>query len=279
MSIVEAILLGITQGATEFAPVSSSGHLVVVPWLFGWSSAADPELAKAFDVALHVGSFLGALVYFRADLTRYGRALGRSIGSRAITSLDERLAWALVVGTIPAAVVGATLEGTIEQRLGAPWLIAVMLAVGGVVLWAIDRWARRDRPLNSIRPSTGLYLGIAQALALQPGVSRSGITISAARAIGLGRDAAARFSFLLAMPVVLGAGIYKGLELARTGLQGYAWAFFWGFVASAVSGFLVISFALRYLRTHSFAFFMWYRLVLAGVILFVFAAGTPEGAT
>jgi undecaprenyl-diphosphatase len=273
VSILQAIVLGLTQGATEYAPVSSSGHLILVPWLFDWSIVQNGALNKTFDVALHTGTLLGALIYFRNDVMRYLRAWLASIGARAIRDTDERIAWALVIGTIPGAIAGALFESAIEDSLGQPWLIAAMLAVFGVVLWAVDRQARSDRGLVTIGPRTGLFLGIAQAVALQPGVSRSGITITAARAIGLDRESAARFSFLLSLPIIAGAGAFKSLDLVQNGFQGYAPEFLWGFVSSAVSGFVVIWILLRYLRRHSFAVFMWYRLAAAALCIVLIATG------
>jgi undecaprenyl-diphosphatase len=273
LTVLQAIVLGLTQGATEFAPVSSSGHLILVPWLFDWSIVNDVALNKTFDVALHMGTLLGAIVYFRSDIWRYLVAWIRSIGARAITTTDERLAWALVLGTIPGAVVGAVFEGPIQEHLGAPWLIAVMLAIFGVVLWWVDARSRSDRGIDSIRVRTGLGLGVAQAMALSPGVSRSGITMTAARWIGLDRESAARFSFLLAIPITAGAGLFKGVDLLQTGFQGYATEFFWGFVSSAVSGFLVIWALLGYLRRHSFKAFMYYRLGVAALVLGLIATG------
>jgi undecaprenyl-diphosphatase len=164
----------------------------------------------------------------------------------------------------------------IQDRLGQPWLIAVMFVVFGVVLWWVDRVAPRVRDFGTIGPRTGLYLGVAQAVALQPGVSRSGVTMTAARLIGLDREPAARFSFLLSLPVIAGAGIYKGVELAQTGFQGYGAEFFWGFVSSAVSGFFVIWFLLRYLRRHGYAIFLWYRLAVAALVFGLIAAGVRE---
>jgi undecaprenyl-diphosphatase len=272
-------VLGITQGITEFAPISSSGHLILVPWLFGWSILNRPELNKTFDVALHLGTLLGALVYFRNDVVRYLVAWIRSIRSRSIRGTDERLAWALVIGTIPGALVGATLEEFITEHLGQPWLIAVMLAVFGVILYAVDRVAARRRSVEDVTVRDGLILGVAQALALQPGVSRSGVTITAARAVGLDRPSAARFSFLLSLPIIAGAGVYKGIDLVRTGLPaGMAGPFVWGMIASAVSGFVVIWFLLAYLRRRDFRFFLWYRLAAAVVVLAVIAFGVrPAG--
>ncbi len=273
-------MLGITQGVTEFAPISSSGHLILVPWLFGWSILENPELNKTFDVALHIGTLIGALAYFWRDVLRYLRAWIRSIRSRSIRGTDERLAWALVVGTIPGAVAGAVFEGFITDQLGQPWLIAVMLAVFGVVLYVVDRIASQRRTIDDVTVRDGLVLGVAQALALQPGVSRSGVTITAARAIGIDRPSAARFSFLLSLPIIAGAGIFKGIDVARTGIPaGMEGAFLWGMIASAVSGFLVIWFVLAYLRRHDFALFMWYRIAVAAVVVGVIALGIrpPSG--
>ena len=277
MTILQAIILGIVQGITEFAPVSSSGHLILVPWALGWDIVNDPALNKTFDVALHLGTLLGAVLYFRSDLWTYIKAFVASCRARGIRSTDERLAWALVVGTIPGVIAGATLESVIEDKLGQPVLIAVMLAVMGVVLYVVDRSARSDRRLDSVGPRTGLFLGVAQALALQPGVSRSGVTITAGRLIGLDRPTAARFSFLLALPIIAGAGAYKGLDVMQTGLQGYGTEFLAGFIASAVSGFIVIWFLLRYLRRHDFLVFMIYRLAVAALVIGLVVAGTRSG--
>lgn len=259
---------------TEFAPISSSGHLILVPWLFDWPIVADPNLNKTFDVALHIGTLAGALVYFRHDVARYAAAWFRSIAARRIGSSDERLAWALVVGTIPAVIVGATLESFIQDTLGQPWLIAVMLVVFGVVLYVVDRVASSRRHLDDLGVRDGLVLGIAQALALQPGVSRSGVTMTAARVLTFDRETAARFSFLLSLPVIAGAAIYKGIDLAGTGIpDAMRGPFIAGIAASAVSGFLVIAFLLRYLRVHDFALFLWIRIGVAALVLIVIATG------
>lgn len=273
MTIFQAIVLGITQGATEFAPVSSSGHLILVPWLFDWSIVNDVALNKTFDVALHMGTLIGAIVYFRKDLWRYLRAWVVSVRHRAIDTQDQRLAWAIVVGTIPGAVIGAVFEDPIQKHLGAPWLIGVMFVVFGVVLWWVDARSPSDRSMDSIRVKTGFGLGVAQAVALQPGVSRSGITLTAARWIGIDRESAARFSFLLAIPIIAGAGLFKGLDLVQTGFQGYASEFFWGFVSSAISGYVVIWGLLGYLRRHTFKVFMYYRLAVAALVFVMIATG------
>ncbi|MFM8945007.1 MAG: undecaprenyl-diphosphatase UppP [Actinomycetota bacterium] len=279
MTVLQAIVLGITQGLTEFAPVSSSGHLILVPWLFGWKVLEDPALNKTFDVALHLGTLAGAVVYFRTDLARYLTAFVRSVGARRIDGTDTRIAWALVIGTVPGAIAGATLEGWIQERLGAPILVAAMLVVFGVVLVLVDRRAPVTRRVEDVSLRDGAILGVAQAIALQPGVSRSGITIAAARLLGLDREGAARVSFLLSLPIIAGAGLYKGLDVLRDGLPaGMAAPFAAGIVAAAVSGFLVIWFLLSYLRRHAFTAFLWYRVAVAVIVLAAIASGA-RGAT
>jgi undecaprenyl-diphosphatase len=268
-------VLGIVQGVTEFAPVSSSGHLILVPWLFNWTFfLANPDLNKTFDVALHLGTFAGALVYFWSDIVAYLKAWWRSVRRRSIHGTDERLAWLLILGTIPGVILGAAFENVIEDKLGQPWLIAVMLAVGGIVLYLVDRYAGTDRTLPDLAVKDSLVIGIAQALALQPGVSRSGITITAGRALGIARESAARFSFLLSLPIIAGAGLYKGAKLVGTGLPpGTAAPFVWGMAAAAISGFLTIWWMLGYLRRNDFTIFVIYRLAAAAFVLLLIATG------
>jgi undecaprenyl-diphosphatase len=276
VSILQAIILGLVQGATEFAPVSSSGHLILVPWIFGWALIGDADIQKSFDVALHMGTLLGALVYFRADVVRYAGAWFRSIAARRLSTPDERIAWALVLGTIPGAIAGALFEDVIQEKLGAPWLIAVMLVAFGLLLVVVDRRSRSDRAFGTIGPKAGLLLGTAQALALQPGVSRSGVTITAARAMGLDRESAARFSFLLSLPIIAGAGAFKAVDLAQTGLQGHAGEFVAGMVASAISGFVVIWGLLKYLKRHDFTVFLSYRVALAALVVILILANVRD---
>jgi undecaprenyl-diphosphatase len=256
--------------------VSSSGHLILVPWLFHWSILNHEVLNKTFDVALHIGTFVGAVAYFWRDISTYLVAWGRSIRRRSVRTVEERLAWLLVIGTIPGALTGALAEDIIEKKLGQPWLIAVMLAVFGVILYVVDRFAPQRRTIRDLRLNDSVVIGMAQAIALQPGVSRSGVTITAARGLGLQREAAARFSFLLSIPIIGGAGLYKGFKLI-TGAEhiphGFAAPFLWGTVASAISGFLVIWALLAYLRRRSFAPFVLYRLAAAALVLGVIAAG------
>jgi undecaprenyl-diphosphatase len=276
VSILQAIVLGLVQGATEFAPVSSSGHLILVPWIFGWMLIGDADVRKSFDVALHMGTLLGALIYFREDVVRYAVAWFRSIGARRLSTPDQRIAWALLLGTIPGVIVGALFENVIQEELGAPWLIAMMLVAFALLLVVVDRRSRSDRAFGTIGPKEGLLLGTAQALALQPGVSRSGVTITAARAMGFDRESAARFSFLLSLPIIAGAGGYKAVDLAQTGLQGHAGEFVAGMVASAISGFVVIWGLLKYLRRHDFTLFLWYRVAVAVLVTILILTDVRE---
>ena len=245
-----------------------------MPWLFGWPILDNPDLNKTFDVALHIGTLIGALAYFRRDIWRYLLAWFASIRERRVATTDQRIAWALVLGTIPGVIVGALLEDVIQKDLGQPWIIAVMLAVFGVVLYLVDQRFGQDRGLDDVTPKRGWWLGVAQALALQPGVSRSGVTITAARMYGFERSTAARVSVLLALPIIFGAGVYKGIDLARTGIpDGFAVPFLAGMIAAAISGFVVIWWLLGYLRRRSLEVFMWYRLAVAALVFVVIATG------
>jgi undecaprenyl-diphosphatase len=273
--ILHAIVLGIVQGLSEFLPISSSGHLILVPELFDWTELTrHPDLNKTFDVALHVGTFVGAAWYFRHDLARYIAAAWRSLRERAIRSVDERMAWLLLVSAIPGAIVGATLEGVIEDYLGEPVLIGVMLIVFGVVLWLADRLPQRRRE-EDFQLRDALLMGTAQAVALQPGVSRSGITISMGRWLAFDREAAARLSFLMSLPIIAGAGLFEGAEVVADGgiPDDYVAPFLWGMVAAAVSSFLVIGWLLRFLQTRSFTPFVIYRFVVGAAVIIIFATG------
>src|SRR5919106_6810785 len=204
MSILEAILLGVVQGLTEFLPISSSGHLILVPWLQDYTFLQENEsFNKTFDVALHAGTLVAVIGYFRRELTAMALGVIRTLRTRSIEDTDQRLGWAVVVGTIPAVIVGGLGEDWIDENLVEPWMIAILLIVFGLVLAWADRLPQR-RSIETVSVRQGLYMGIAQVAALAPGVSRSGVTISAARYLGLNRDSAARFAFLLLVPAVAG---------------------------------------------------------------------------
>ena len=264
VSILHAVVLGIVQGLAEYLPVSSSGHLILVPWLLGWDDfAGDESLKKAFDVALHLGTLVGAVAYFSSDIRRLARAA--IIGPQR---QDGRLAWLIVLSALPAAVVGALLADTIEQNTDQVWLVAVMLIVGALALaWADGVLGRRTMDEVSIRDAA--VMGMGQALALQPGVSRSGVTMTLGRYLGLGRDAAVRFAFMMSLPITAGALVYKAVDLnAEGGIPAdMRAAFCWGIVSSAVTGYLAVWGILKLVRTRSFASFVLYRLVLGLAVL------------
>ena len=269
MPILHAIVLGIVQGLSEFLPISSSGHLIVVPWLFGWDDFAGNEsLEKTFDVALHIGTLVGALAYFRTDLVRYVRA-----GFSREPSADRRVACLLVVSTVPAALTGALLADFIEEKTGHIWLIALMLIVFGLVLLWADRLAGA-RPAEDFRLADALAMGAGQALALQPGVSRSGVTITVGRKLGFDRDGAARLSFLMSLPIIAGAVLFKGVDVAGEGgiPSGFEAPFVWGIVASGLTGWVAVWATLRLVRTHTFTPFVIYRVAAGLAILAVLAS-------
>ncbi|HEX4906944.1 MAG TPA: undecaprenyl-diphosphate phosphatase [Acidimicrobiales bacterium] len=263
MPIVHAIVLGIVQGLTEFLPVSSSGHLRLVPWLFGWNDFADaPHLEQTFDVALHIGTLVGAVAYFRRDLVRYAVA-----GFTDRSSPDGRLAWLLLASSIPAAITGALLEETFADLGEREWVIGVLLVVFGLVLLVADRLGG-TRVRTDYGPRDALLTGVAQALALTPGVSRSGVTITTARWLGFDRDAAARLSFLMSLPIIAGAIAYKSLDVVGDFPPGFTAPFVWGIVASGVTGWVAVWATLRVVRTRTFSPFVAYRVAVGlGVIL------------
>jgi undecaprenyl-diphosphatase len=277
LSVVQAAVLGLTQGLSEFLPISSSGHLIVVPWAFGWDEVyCAKEGNKFFDVALHLGTFAGAAFYLRRDLWALIRAWFSSVAARSVRSPQERLAWFLVLSAIPAAIAGALLEGVITENLGQPWQIAVFLAVFGVVLWWADRRGAQATGYEDLRRNQVAAMSVAQAAALMPGVSRSGVTISAARLTGVSRDAAARFSFLMSLPVILGATVFSALSLDG-GIGGQGAQFAVGIVTSGISGALAVFGVLSFLRRHTLGAFMWYRLTAAAAVVILVMTGVRPG--
>jgi undecaprenyl-diphosphatase len=273
----QALILGVTQGLTEFLPISSSGHLILVPWLFNWHYLeTHSDFNKTFDVSLHLGTLIAVLAYFRLDAIALAGAWFRSIGKRAIETGEERLAWFVVVATIPAAIAGALGESFVEEKLGQPWQIAILLAVFAIVLWYADK-TPVTRKMEEFDLRTAIGVGCAQALALAPGVSRSGITISAGRYLGLSRDDAARFSFFLYAPVVAGAVVFKGVKDLHGGFPpGTTGPFIVGTMTSMVVGLVAIWALLSYLRRNNYNVFVIYRLAIAAAVLILIATGAKS---
>jgi undecaprenyl-diphosphatase len=265
--IVQAVVMGIVQGLTEFLPISSSGHLIIFPTLMGWT---DPFLdSLAFAVMLHLGTLIALVVAFWADWVRLARALVALIRERSYgTDPDRRVVVLLALTVIPGAVLGALLNDFFEREVRAVGLVAVMLVVGAVILWLADQWGAGRRQMEELSAPAAFGIGLAQAAALIPGISRSGISISAGLFAGLTRESAVRFSFLMSGPIIAGAVLFEARKLVGgdSGLAGNVGPLVAGVVAAFVSGILAIRFLLRYVRRHSFTVFVAYRLVLAAVV-------------
>jgi undecaprenyl-diphosphatase len=299
MPLLHAIILGLVQGFSEFLPISSSGHLNLVPWLLGWNDfAGKPELETTFDVALHLGTFIGAASYFRHDLVNLGRSgiialRPRRVPADAAVSVETsvspapvdvpdrpapadevRLAWLLLASAIPAALTGAVLEDKVQGIGDKPVVIGMFLIVFGLVLLWADRLGGR-RTADTFTFNDAATMGVAQALALMPGVSRSGVTITAARARGFDRDAAARLSFLMSLVIIAGAILYKGLDVVRDPslLDGFEAAFAVGIVTSAVSGWVAVWGTMKLIRTRTFTPFVVYRVVLGVAVILIAVTG------
>lgn len=277
--VLQAALIGVLQGLTEFIPVSSSAHLELAPWIAGWPEGGLIS-SLSFDVFLHLGTLVALLGYFARDWLRLLGAAVASIRERRIgTDPDRRLAWLLILATIPAALIGFVGEEWINKVLhadndGVRLAIAGFVVVGAVGLWLADRLGSRRREIDGLDPPSAIAIGLSQALALLPGISRSGATISTGLALGLTREAAARFSFLLATPITLGAGLYGSRHLLEVSHTSVEWlAIGAGFVTAAVSGLLAIGFLLSWLRHRSVTVFSVYRLAFAGLIVLLVVAG------
>jgi undecaprenyl-diphosphatase len=265
MTIFQAIVLGVIQGLAEFLPISSSAHLSLAPFLFGWE---DPGLA--FDVALHLGTLAAVLWYFRAEWARLVRAALSIVRSRRVRGDEERRVVLLAVATVPGALGGLLLEEYAETVFRAPAITAVGLIVLGIVLWASDRFAPRVRALVGMRWHDALLIGVAQTVALVPGVSRSGSTMTAGRLLGFDRQSAAVFSFLMSMPITAAAAVFKVPDALREG--GLSAPLIFGILASGVSGCFAISVLLRFLSRHGFGVFAVYRVALAAAVLWTLHA-------
>ena len=274
----QALVLGIVQGLTELLPISSSGHLILVPWSADWTYLKENDrFNQTFDVSLHLGTLVAVGAYFWHDVVRLVRAWIGSVGRRRIESSDERIAWFVFVATIPAGIVGLLGEDLIADNLGEPWQILVLLTAGALLLLWADR-SPQSRAMDELGLGHALVMGCAQALALAPGVSRSGITITAGRFMRLDRDGAARFSFLLLLPTVLGAVALKGVGDVLLGdlPNGWEGPFAVGTLAALGSGLLAIDWLLGFVRNHTYDVFVVYRLVVAALVLLAIVSGVRE---
>jgi undecaprenyl-diphosphatase len=275
--IFHAIVLGLVQGLSEFLPISSSGHLILVPWLLGWNDFAGYDGAesveKAFDVSLHLGTLVAVVAYFRRELAVYVRdGVSMVIHRDRPATVEGRIGWLLLLATVPAALVGAVFEDQIDKHLGKPVIIGISMIVFGLLLWWADQ-QKGSRPLEDLGTADAIKVGAAQALALNPGTSRSGITITAARWIGFDRDSAARLSFLMSVPVIAGAVLFKGLKLAKDGIpDGLLWPMVVGIITSAIAGWFAVWGTLRLLRTTTFLPFVIYRVLLGIFVIGVAAS-------
>ncbi|MDH5359702.1 MAG: undecaprenyl-diphosphate phosphatase [Gammaproteobacteria bacterium] len=263
METIQIIILALVQGLTEFLPVSSSAHLILVPQLGDW-----PDQGLAFDVAVHVGTLSAVVWYFRHEVGRMTLDWGRSVAQRQQVG-ESRLAWAVIIGTIPAALGGLLFKDLIEGDARSMLVIAIATIVFGLLLWYADAKGKRVREEQSLSWGDVIFIGLAQALALIPGTSRSGITMTAGLLLGLSRNAAARFSFLLSIPLILAAGLFKLKDLLETTLAVEWSAIISGTLLSAISAYLCIHFFLKLLERVGMFPFVVYRLLLGMVLLYV----------
>lgn len=268
--VLQALVMGVVQGLTEFLPISSSGHLILVPYLFHWD---DPFIESlVFSVMLHMGTLVALLIYFRRDWIVLVPAFFAAVRERSFRDDgDRKLAVLLAITTIPAIILGVLLNDYFEKAIRLPSIVALTLVVGAGIMWLADRTGAKDQGMDGLSPSRALILGFAQSLALIPGISRSGISISTGLFLGLTRESAARFSFLMATPITAAAGAYETVKLIKgdAGVSVDLLPLAVGMIAALVSGLAAIHFLLRYLRTRSLAIFVIYRLVLAAIVVVV----------
>jgi undecaprenyl-diphosphatase len=265
MELVQAFVLGLVQGATEFVPVSSSGHLVLVPWLLGW-----PQPGLVFDTVVHWGTLVAVLAYFWRDFIALAGAWGRSLASRNLGEPEARIAWLIIVGTLPAVLMGYVGEDFFESLFAAPAWVASFLLVTGLILALSERLAQRRKEPHQLAFLDSIIIGIAQGCAIAPGISRSGATMAAGLFRGLQREAAARYSFLLATPIIFGAGLLQLLDLFKMeDATAHLPPLILGFLTAAISGYLCIRFLLSYLqrgKLYAFAIYCW---LAGGVCLLI----------
>lgn len=270
MPLVHAIVLGLVQGLTEFLPVSSSAHLIVIPWLLGWDDGG-----LTFDVALHLGTLAAVLIYFFKDWVQIiGNGIGLNVGRDPALQKNRMLLWLLAVGSIPGAIAGVLFEKQAETSLRSPYIIASTAIGVGLIMWISEYAGRKQKGLAHVSMADSITIGIAQAFAVIPGVSRSGSTIAAGLFRNLERETAARFSFLLSTPIIAGAALKKMWDLHKAHQSippDERTAFLAGILVAAISGAIVIRFFLAYLRRQSLSVFIWYRIVF-GIIVIALAA-------
>jgi undecaprenyl-diphosphatase len=274
LELLEATLLGVVQGLTEFLPVSSSGHLLLGQYFLGLD---QDRFGLPFDVALHLGTLLAVVYFFRWDLLRMARAFARSLspGGRNLADPDQRLAYLILASTIPAAGIGFFLEDFFETAVRSPWVVVFNLVLVGVLFIVGEAVGSRSRRADKLSFSEAVGIGCAQAAALVPGVSRSGATITLGLFLGLRREEAARFSFLMSVPIIAGAGSVQLAEVVSEGMDAWeAIMFGAGFVSSAVVGYLAIKFFLRFVTHHSLRAFAYYRFGLAAVVVVLLGFGS-----
>ena len=269
LDFLKAAVLGLIQGLTEFLPISSSAHLRIFPELFGWG---DP--GAAFTAVIQIGTELAVLIYFRKDIWRIASAWVQSLYRPDLRgTLDSRMGWYIIVGSLPIVILGVLLKDIIEEDFRNLWIIGTTLIVLGIILGIADRVGRNERAITRMSLSHAIYLGLAQAAALVPGVSRSGATISMGRFLGYDREAATRFAFLLAIPAVVGAGIFELKEIPGGDNAYGPWPTLVATIVSFLVGYAAIAWLLRYVSTHSYAPFVVYRIVLGGLTLALLAGG------
>jgi len=266
MDIFQSIILGIVQGLGEFLPISSTAHLILVPYFFGWQ---DPGLA--FDVALHVGTLIAVVGFFWNDWIDIFKSASNNVFHTKYqitnTTYSGKLLWLLVIASVPGAIFGFLFETQAEQIFRSPLLIAFTLSVVGLVLYLADKYAKYRKDINHISIKDAILIGLSQAIAIIPGVSRSGATMTTGLALGLSREQAARFSFLLSTPIIFGAAIVKVPHLLQTGITA---PIAFGIIAAAASGYLAIKYMLRFIQKVGYAPFFWYRLALSLIIVAVY---------
>lgn len=267
MDLFHALILGIVQGLTEFLPVSSSGHLIVIPKIFHWTGAVD---TLSFDVSLHLGTAFALIIFFFKDFIRlivhfYDKLVRDR--KNILKDSDSKLFILLIIGSVPAGLVGILFQNFIEENVRSTLLIGITLIVFGFLLWYFDKKAKNKVNIKNITLKNSIIIGIAQAIALIPGVSRSGVTITAARFRNIDRETAVRFSFLLSTPAIFGAGLVTSRKLLKVGFESYS-VFIIGFIASVISGIFAIKLLLYLARKYNFNIFVIYRFLLGAFLIF-----------